>query len=264
MTYPGGKNGSGVYQQIINLIPPHDTYVEPFLGSGAIMRLIRPARASIGIDINPDVIAELRQSVTPDLSLIVGDGIKYLEETLIFPDTFIYCDPPYLMSTRSSTRQIYAHEMNDTDHSRLLRAIVALKCLVMISGYPNAMYDDALSSWRTHTFMTTNRGGGHVTEKLWMNYPTPKELHDYRYLGTNFREREKLKRKKKRWTTRLQAMPALERLMLAAAIAETNDNGQHRQKEITAPASSLDASAAIPDHIAENDDGIPATFDTAP
>ena len=236
MTYPGGKNGSGVYQQIINLIPPHDTYIEPFLGSGTIMRLIRPARASIGIDIDADVIAELRQSQTPDLTLIATDGIKYLEETLFFPDTFIYCDPPYLFSTRSSSRAIYAHELDNAGHARLLLAIKALDCMVMVSGYPNAIYDDALSTWRTHTFMTTNRGGGHVTEKLWMNYPAPAALHDYRYLGSNFRERERLTRIKKRWTARLQAMPALERLMLAAAIAESNDGGQPRQVQRSAPA----------------------------
>ena len=39
MTYPGGKNGAGVYQAIICQIPPHQVYVEPFLGSGAVMRL---------------------------------------------------------------------------------------------------------------------------------------------------------------------------------------------------------------------------------
>lgn len=33
--YLGGKNGSGVYQAIINLLPPHDTYIEGFLGTGA-------------------------------------------------------------------------------------------------------------------------------------------------------------------------------------------------------------------------------------
>ena len=113
----------------------------------------------------------------------------------------------------------------------------------MVSGYPNAIYDDALSTWRTHTFMTTNRGGGHVTEKLWMNYPTPLELHDYRYLGSNFRERERLTRIKKRWTARLQAMPALERLMLAAAIAESNDGGQPRQVQRTAPKCTPDTCA---------------------
>ena len=38
MAYPGGKNGAGVYQTLINLIPPHDTYIETYLGGGAIMR----------------------------------------------------------------------------------------------------------------------------------------------------------------------------------------------------------------------------------
>ena len=32
MTYPGGKSSAGVYQKIINLMPPHEVYIEPFLG----------------------------------------------------------------------------------------------------------------------------------------------------------------------------------------------------------------------------------------
>ena len=44
MGYPGGKAGAGVYQTIINLMPPHDVYIEPFLGGGAVMRLKRPVR----------------------------------------------------------------------------------------------------------------------------------------------------------------------------------------------------------------------------
>jgi DNA adenine methylase len=34
MGYPGGKSGAGVYQTIINLMPPHTVYIEPFLGGG--------------------------------------------------------------------------------------------------------------------------------------------------------------------------------------------------------------------------------------
>src|SRR5579883_3303215 len=48
--YPGGKAGDGVFQRIINLMPPHQVYIEPFFGGGAIMRLKRPARVNIGID----------------------------------------------------------------------------------------------------------------------------------------------------------------------------------------------------------------------
>jgi hypothetical protein len=55
-------------------------------------------------------------------------------------------------------------------------------------------------------------------EWVWMNYPPPVELHDYRYLGATFRERERVKRKSKRWTARLKSMPVLERQALLFAI----------------------------------------------
>ena len=32
MPYPGGKGGAGVYQTIINGMPRHEVYVEPFFG----------------------------------------------------------------------------------------------------------------------------------------------------------------------------------------------------------------------------------------
>lgn len=50
MNYPGGKNSAGVYQRIICQMPPHRVYVEPFLGSGAILRYKKPAEVNIGFD----------------------------------------------------------------------------------------------------------------------------------------------------------------------------------------------------------------------
>ena len=35
-TSPGGQNGTGTHQTIINHMPPHDVSLEPFLGSGAV------------------------------------------------------------------------------------------------------------------------------------------------------------------------------------------------------------------------------------
>jgi hypothetical protein len=64
------------------------------------------------------------------------------------------------------------------------------------------------------------RGGRLATEWVWMNYPHPLHLHDYRFLGEGFRERERIKRKKQRWVNRLHSMPILERRALLAAIEE--------------------------------------------
>jgi hypothetical protein len=62
MGHPGGKAGAGVYQRIINQIPPHDVYVEAFLGDGAILRRKKPARRNIGIESDPGTIAKFSGS----------------------------------------------------------------------------------------------------------------------------------------------------------------------------------------------------------
>ncbi|MCP4267865.1 MAG: hypothetical protein GY777_20230 [Candidatus Brocadiaceae bacterium] len=51
-----------------------------------------------------------------------------------------------------------------------------------------------------------------------MNYNVSVELREYGYLGNNFREHERIKRKTKRWTARLQSMLTLERQALLSAI----------------------------------------------
>lgn len=63
MGYPGGKSGPGVYHRLINLMPPHQTYIEPFLGGGAVMRLKLPAPYSIGVDLDAAVIRQWRSRV---------------------------------------------------------------------------------------------------------------------------------------------------------------------------------------------------------
>jgi hypothetical protein len=61
-----------------------------------------------------------------------------------------------------------------------------------------------------------------ATEWIWMNYSPPVQLHDYRYLGDNFREREKLKNKVKRWVARYKVMSLLERQALLSALQTVN------------------------------------------
>jgi DNA adenine methylase len=64
-------------------------------------------------------------------------------------------------------------------------------------------------------------------ECLWMNYPEPLQLHDYRYLGKDYRERERINRKRKTWRRRLAAMPALERYAILAELEAFTLPGRH-------------------------------------
>lgn len=49
-SYPGGKSGSGVYQRLINLIPPHRVLIVPFAGHCGVVRNIKPAEHTVVID----------------------------------------------------------------------------------------------------------------------------------------------------------------------------------------------------------------------
>ncbi|MET7772432.1 DNA adenine methylase [Nocardia sp. NPDC005366] len=61
-------------------------------------------------------------------------------------DTLIYADPPYLMETR--TQKMYASEMSIDEHVEMLEALVAHPGPVVISGYTNHLYDEALVGWK--------------------------------------------------------------------------------------------------------------------
>jgi DNA adenine methylase len=233
-SYPGGKAGSGVYQRIISEQPPHEKYIEPFLGAGAIMRRKLPARVNIGIDADADPVSRARAMVdagtwflgaSPDLAdgarvvLVVDDGVEWLRRYSWHGRELVYCDPPYLMETRSCARRLYRCELDAAAHVGLIDVISRLPCMVQISGYWSELYGDRLSSWRVVRYSAMTRGGRLAEECLWMNYPKPVELHDYRYLGRNFRDRERLKRLRTRWLARLGRMGELERGALLSAMS---------------------------------------------
>ncbi|NOK64253.1 MAG: DNA adenine methylase [Chloroflexi bacterium AL-W] len=258
MAYPGGKAQAGVYQAIIHQIPTHTFYGEPFLGKGAVLRYKRPATRSIGIDANPDVVQHWQEHSMPGVIVRCGDALEFLNSFRFGRDAFLYLDPPYLMEVRSTQQAYYQHEFfEDEQHLKLLRLIKTLRCNIAISGYWSQMYAQMLSDWRVISFNAVTRSGRVATEHLWMNYPEPVELHDYRYLGSNFRERERIKRKTQRWLQKLKAMPLLERRALMAAInqlsadiATSDDDGDGRGPVLSFPSPDL----AMMANIDENDD----------
>jgi len=228
MEYPGGKNQEGVAQWIINQMPPHEQYVEAFAGSGAVLRMKRLAKCSIAIECDADVALDLSSLFASPacVTVICDDAISYLRKLRCRTATLVYCDPPYLFETRRSKQPIYRNEFGtDAQHRELLQVLIKLPCMVALSGYRSSLYDAMLAGWRRIEREVILRNGIKATECLWMNYPEPAALHDYRYLGNNFRERERLKRIRENWKARLLRMPLLERRALSSMLAEIGDAG---------------------------------------
>lgn len=215
--YPGGK---GVcYQQIINQMPPHDTYIETHLGAGAVIRNKRPAGSNIAIDIDPAVHRRFDKKTYHYIKFFIRDAVSALEKIEMRGYTVIYADPPYLPETRKKLN-VYEYEYTAAQHLKLLRYLKQLSSpyrMIIVSGYYSQLYARELAGWRTQTFETKTRGGV-ATEWLWMNYPQPTELHDYRHLGDDFRARERIRRKQRRWIANLKRMPALERRAMVELI----------------------------------------------
>jgi len=64
-------------------MPAHDVYIEPFWGRGTIAQRKRPARFTIGIDLDPDAIASGR-----DVALMFRtDGVQWLANYFRLPLT---------------------------------------------------------------------------------------------------------------------------------------------------------------------------------
>ena len=96
-----------------------------------------------------------------------------------------------------------------------------LPCRVAISGYHSDLYAERLGKWRLITFESVVRSGEVAIEHLWMNYPEPQALHDTRYLGSSWRERQRIHRQQRRWIARLKARPPLERQAMLECIRES-------------------------------------------
>lgn len=79
----------------------------------------------------------------------------------------IYCDPPYVLSTRSGP--LYHHEMTDADHIELLEALIDHPGPVLISGYENALYAELLGGWHIKRVRGFANSGKATEEILWLN-----------------------------------------------------------------------------------------------
>jgi len=218
MKYPGGKGKT--YQHIINTMPPHQVYIETHLGGGAVMRNKLPAHRNIGIEKDRAVFASWADTKHDfSLELICGDAETFLSSYSFAGNELVYADPPYHPDTRCR-RRVYRHDYDISDHEKLLKILKNLPCMVIVSGYQNPLYQDALAGWQTKTFSAKSHTSVRE-EMLWFNFAPPKQLHDVRYLGSDFRQRESTKRRVERIQQKMREMDAVERAAITQWLNET-------------------------------------------
>lgn len=204
------------------MMPNHEQYAEPFIGSGAVARYKRPAKLQWGFDLDSKVVATWEGN--PDILVKCECGIKALQRILMnrakwgHAPLLVYADPPYVRSTRKSRKALYRFEMDNSDHKRLLKVLLALankpNVAVMLSGYRSEMYDRALSSWFSVDFQAQTRGGP-ATETVWMNFDPDQIMpHDLSFQGDNFTRRQMLRRKVLRYKSKFAGMSRAERLAI--------------------------------------------------
>lgn len=99
-------------------------------------------------------------------------------------ETLHYVDPPYLWDTRGrySAQRRYVHELDVEGHAELLTFLCTLKGMVVLSGYPHPMYDQALPDWRRVERLALADGARERTEVLWLNPACVDRLDDRRLL----------------------------------------------------------------------------------
>lgn len=96
-------------------------------------------------------------------------------------DAFIYCDPPYI-GTREDAPYSNLELQNQSQHEKLLSVLLKSQAKIMISSYPNELYESVLGNagWKKFSIKVPNniiRSMGNIfqknkykTEVLWMNY----------------------------------------------------------------------------------------------
>ncbi len=109
-------------------------------------------------------------------------------------DTFFYCDPPYVLSTRSG--KAYQYEMTDEDHKELVDILLRIKGMAMISGRKNEIYEELeRHGWLRLDFVIMNpsyyvpgmKEKKKVTDSVWLCPKTKinylhREIHCHKVL----------------------------------------------------------------------------------
>lgn len=222
--YPGNKNIAGYIQKIVNNIPECDKFVELFAGSGSVSNfLFKSVGSRVEFHMN-DISSEVTDQFDyPSGSTVTNLSYSDLIQSLLSVSpgirTFLFCDPPYLYSTRPGSTEIYDHEFSDYDHIEFLHIARNIDNNCMITHPACDLYDRTLYGWRT-VDVTVRYHNKTSKERLYMNYDKPDRLITYDHSGSDCWDRQRIKRKIYRNLQKISSLPAAEQEPLLKAIAE--------------------------------------------
>jgi DNA adenine methylase len=133
----------------------------------------------------PDYLTAYADRVPPTAARLHGvslecrDALEVIRDYGKHPSVLLYCEEPYLASSRNSTN--YRHEMaGEQQHRELAEALGDVRASVVLSGYASPLYEDLYGGWhRTELSAWTGNGirdgatktDGRRTEVLWSNRP---------------------------------------------------------------------------------------------
>ncbi len=116
----------------------------------------------------PAVAARLRRVV-----ILNNDAVDVIRQQ-DGEHTLFYLDPPYVHDTRSTDGD-YEFEMSLDQHAAMVETIRQCRGKVLLSGYPNELYDRELRDWNHNEFQIDNKASSAkrkriMTERVWMNF----------------------------------------------------------------------------------------------
>lgn len=144
------------------------------IGGFSVNRVIRRGMAKSVSDYLSTV--DRLQEVHDRLSRVTvfkRDAIEIMEK-FNQDNVFMYLDPPYVLSTRSSAER-YAVDMTDEQQEMFIETCINSNAKLLISGYDNEMYDKLTDNgFRKVNFEVNTITGARIpktkTETLWLNY----------------------------------------------------------------------------------------------
>lgn len=158
LQYPGSK--WRIAKQIVSLLPPHHTYLEPYFGSGAV--LFNKSRSDI------ETINDLDENVVNFFQWLKNDPEKLAHELWYIP----YSHSVYNNAVQNKAQNSLEQAVN---YCIMLNMGHGFRTGGPVSGwkYDSDLYRNMLKDWHRIELESRTQSHARRTEVIWTNYIPP-------------------------------------------------------------------------------------------